>query len=203
MTTQDILELLSRSIDETLTDVEQQRLNKAMAGDPHLQELRESLKENRDRIRDIPFTSPELDSSAFLKVATSNPWRIRLLWIVPVAAALVLAFALNLEKKSGPTIEEESSIELLQEHIDATRLAFKAAINSLESRAENRLQQLPPHLQVTFQQNLTAIDQAIASCETMLPKARMPDGSPSLLAYQSLSQAYEAKLKLLEQILKT
>ena len=193
MTSQDILELLSRSIDEELAPGERARVEAAFLEEPELRDLQETLKKNKEFCLQTHISPPQLNSLNLLELTT--PKKTYLAWALPLAAACIMAGWLFFRSENTPQPE---NVDPLNQELLATQQAFHSAIQALEVRAEQRLEQLPDHLQLIFRENLALVNHAIQSCE-----AAIPQDNAQYLAYKTLSQAYETKIKLLEQILKT
>ena len=95
-------------------------------------------------------------------------------------------------------MDPDSTLVRAQRDISLAQDQYRIAINNLESIALQRLNEMPLALAQVFSENLRIINQAIVICEQTLVANQI-----NLLAYQSLSQTYQAKIDLLLKVLET
>ena len=198
MTSQDILDLLSKSIDESLSESETIKLDQAVEQEPELNKIKDQLMKNKEMCLQCMPETPELFETKLLEraIGLSDTRRPRIpqwaQWLIPLAAVAALMWFL-MPVSSTTDIPSESN---LLEQLASAQQVYTKAISALEERAHIRLEQLPPHLQTTFRENLDIIDRAIANCESVSMGNEM-----QLYVFKTLSSAYEAKTRLLEQII--
>jgi len=187
-----VLELISKSLDEPLNDEEQQQLDLAFSKDHKLFDLRETLKLNRSFCLNIPSEPPDLKPLSF--PVPTRRWN-HLYPLLSVAALILLSAFMFFFIRENRNVEQQKSLDA---QLISTQKAFEDVIATLEKRALVRLQELPPEVQKTFKDNLNVINRAIAQCERSIPEINAP-----YFAYKNLALAYNTKVRLLNQILKT
>ena len=197
-----ILELLSRSCDETLDPASQQELDAALASSQELRDLAADLATLKDLATEPAPACPDLDFAALAHEVerTYGRRRFRLLpgrWVTPVLAlAALLVMALLGLLRPSELQSEAAELDAIREQVMTAQEEYHTAIAKMESIATSRLAQMPPEIALSYTRNLEVINQAIRDCELL------SDQHPgSGINYAALSQSYGAKIKLLEMII--
>ena len=210
------LEKLSRHLDQETSAVEDRELEAALADSAELRRIKADLLSiKKSTWLDTPNCPAELEkriSQAVLKKYPArkrapmgfhlntlwNPWA-GLLATMAIVGFLGLSTLVN---RQSPTTEiamdPDSTLVRAQRDITLAQDQYRIAINNLESIALQRLNEMPLALAQVFSENLRIINQAIVICEQTLVANQI-----NLLAYQSLSQTYQAKIDLLLKVLET
>ena len=209
MNDEHLLELISRSLDEPLTQAEQQELDAALADTPELRELAKDLATLKDMAA-MPAPEPPADAFANLEARVKEAWPRRRFRVIPggwIAPALALAALLTLgllgifqgkQAEPDPALEQASAIAEARAQLDLAKANFHAAIARMENLAMERMDDLPPDVAHNYMRSLAVIDDAIRDCE------RMSHENPgNAVSYMALTQSYDAKVRLLEMILKS
>jgi len=200
-----ILELLSRSLDETLEPADRRTLDEALAESAELREIARDLETLRVVTEEpLPECSPRTFEALEARVARRYPpRRFRLVrggWLtggLALAALLVLALLGPLSPEPEvPGPAQDPAFADARAEVQAAQSRFHDAIRRMERLAHDRLARMPPALAHGFAENLAVINTAIRDCERMAEEA--PGNGPNYLA---LSRAYEAKVELLEMII--
>ncbi len=183
---------LSDWLDGHLTKEEQQEVARRVSADPDWAKTVSELKLLKAWASE---PGPDLPGGAVTRLQNRlfkqrrKPARIVIGSLM--AAAAILAFSIW----SRP---QESNVDPLLAEIRQAQLAYAGAIERLQELAGSRLETLPPELTATYRENLLLIDRAILQCESLT--RGVPDQSEP---YWALTRAYQAKIDLLEQILKS
>jgi hypothetical protein len=116
-----------------------------------------------------------------------------------LAATMIIAASIGVTViMSGPaprTIEgmdSQSPLAVAQRDISIAQDQYRIAIASLEGLATQRISQMPVELARVFNENINIINASISMVEQTLDSSQA-----NLLAYQILSQTYQAKIDLL------
>jgi len=197
-----ILELLSRSSDETLDAQAQQELDAALNSSQELRDLAADLAVLKDLAAEPAPACPELDFAPLSQevertLARRHPRLLPGRWAAPalaLAALLILSF-IGLVRPPGAQ-SEPAEFDAIREQVMAAQEEFHTAIARMEAIATTRLSQMPPEIALSYTRNLEVINQAIRDCEML---ADQHPGSG--LNYAALSQSYGAKIHLLEMII--
>lgn len=196
-------ELLARSIDEKLTQQEQQELDQALYQSTDLMRNQAELALIIDMAAKEP---PPCPPGVFLRLQEqvdqqyarkSRPW-----YFLPIskpalgiALTLALIMAFLVIRQPAPNLEESLSIEKLKMDVAMAQQQYHQAIGNMELVAIKQLENMSPQLAIVYAHNLNELNRAIGQCEALL------DNSHDLLIYQNLNRAYTAKVDLLESIL--
>jgi anti-sigma factor RsiW len=199
-----ILELISRSLDEQLPAEEQARLSRALAGSAELRALAGDLATIKALGETpVPACPPGVLERLEEKVARRYPRRrfpfTRGGWVTGAlaAAALLLMALAGLFSPQAPVIgEEEAQLLEARAEVEEAQQRFHMAIARMERLAHQRLAEMPLEVAEGYARNLEVINTAIRDCE------RMAQESPGNgLNFAALSQAYQAKVSILEMII--
>jgi len=197
--------LLSRSLDEPLDAEARARLDAALASSPELRALERDLRTLKRLAGEETEAVPRPEVLTALEARVAQRYatrRFRVIpggWVGPVlaAAALFVLVLLGVQQVGQPNEGvADPSMDIAREEVLAAQARFHRAIGRLENLAMVRLGELPPEVARGYAHNLEVINAAIADCERLAGEA--PENTLNFLA---LSQAYDAKVVLLELIL--
>ncbi len=209
-----IEELLARSLDETLTPSERERLNRGLEASAELRDLETDLRilrklSTRDRVPETPVMAPRLQElvdqryGKRFRVVPRRFFSSGMAW----AALLVVGFGLGIwvsRMEGSPDagrlsdVANEGALASIRDSVNQTRREYHQAIRQMETLAMQRLEHLPSAISKDLADHLAILDRAIQTCETLV------EHHPGAYhAHFSLARAYQAKVDLLEKILET
>lgn len=197
MNQEPIGELLSRSLDEELSNDEQERLQQALAHSGTLRQLQLDLKLLVELAASETPIAPPLSESLVARVTHARQARRQpLIWVpVLLAAATLMLFLASFWKQEQRDFLNENAVSVRQlEHQSSRR--YYLAIQGLEGLATYQLTLMPPQMALNYANHLHLINRSLHRSESAMERS-----NGNAHSHRELAELYIAKLDLLERIL--
>ena len=197
---------LSQSLDGDLDPEREKQLQKALCESASLRELKSDL----EHLKQIgttqtpecsPFVFTRLNQKVKQQYQRRGFWRFsrRSIPALGMAALLVMILGVSLWFRNGDDpLSSGLQRASMQNQVMHSQAQFHQSINRMETLALLRMTKIAPEWAHLFSKELKLVDHAIRACESVA--ARNPENPHH---HASLSQVYEAKVFLLETILRS
>lgn len=187
------LQMISDWVDGTLPSDQRQAVDQHISQNTEWAEIAHDMRQLK---RWSSCEVPALPAGA--KHRLTEQWAKRRRYRFAQRAGAVLAAASLLLFWIWPKPVENLSLDPVLAQVSQAQQAYAEAVANLESLALTKLDHLPAEVATTYRDNLVIINQAIAQCEQVSRLNPSESG-----AYWAMARAYQAKIDLLEQVLRS
>lgn len=191
---EDLIELLSRSLDEKLSPADQARLDEALAQSAELRALAEEMtllvRLAPTPVPPAPAPGPRLRARLAAQTRPSRRWHWGL--ALAAAAALVLALWPRTQAPAAPAFDP--AWENARLNAAEVRQRYHQDVAHMEQLAILKLAELPPEQARRYAAQWAGLDRMMRFCE------RRADAVDAV-ALQGLAQVFAARVQLYDAIL--